>query len=63
MCNDPQTKQNINYATPIYFENNPQNVMALDLDKDEHYEPTPKLYYQLLFAFSTKPSPICNRSK
>ena len=33
----PITTQNFIYATPISCDYNPQNVIALDLDTDEHY--------------------------
>ena len=36
------TRQTFNYATPIACDSNSQNVMALDLDTDEHYVLTPK---------------------
>ena len=39
---DPITRQTFNYATPISCDNNPQNVIALDPDLDEHYVLTPK---------------------
>ena len=32
----------MNYGTPISSKNIPQNVIALDLDDDEHYVLTPK---------------------
>ena len=40
---DPETGHNFKYSTPISSGNNPQNVIAIDLDNDEHYELTPKL--------------------
>ena len=42
MYNDPITRQTIYYATPTSFDNNPQKVIALCLDTDEHYLLTPK---------------------
>ena len=34
---DPITRQTSNYATPISCDNNPQNVIDLDLHTDEQY--------------------------
>ena len=39
---DSITRQNFNYATGIYCDNNPQNVIATYLDADEHYVVTAK---------------------
>ena len=39
---DPISKQTFKYSTPISCDNIPQNVMALNLDTDEHYVLTPK---------------------
>ena len=35
-------RTNFNYSTLISWDNNPQKVIALDLDTDEHYLLTPK---------------------
>ena len=42
MYNDPITRQFF-YVTAIYCDNNPQNIIALDFDKDEHYVLTLRL--------------------
>ena len=40
---DPILRQTFNCAIPISFDNNPQNVIALDLDTDGDYVLTPTL--------------------
>ena len=42
MYNDPITRQTFIYATSASCDNNPQKVIALGLDTDEHYALTPK---------------------
>ena len=39
---DPIGRQTITYAAPISCDNNPQDVIALDFEDDEHYNLTPK---------------------
>ena len=39
---DPISRPTFNFATPISCDNNPNNVIALDPDTDEHYVPTHK---------------------
>ena len=39
---DPITCQIFEYANQIPCENNPQNVIALDLDTDQYFVPTPQ---------------------
>ena len=36
MCVDPIPSQTFSHATPKFFDNFPQNVKTVDLDKDEH---------------------------
>ena len=38
----PKARQILGYATPVNCNNNPQEVIALGRDKDEHYLLTPK---------------------
>ena len=40
---DPITRQSFNYTTAESCDNNPQNVIALHLDTDEHYVLTPNI--------------------
>ena len=42
MYNDPETKQTFRNATPISCDIDLQNIIALDLDKNDHYVATPK---------------------
>ena len=39
---DPILRQTFNQATPISCNKSPQNVIALDLDTDEHFLLTPE---------------------
>ena len=39
---DPILRQTFNQASPISCNKSPQNVIALDLDTDEHFLLTPK---------------------
>ena len=39
---DPITRKTCIYATPMSCDNNPQSVITLDPDTDEHYVLTPK---------------------
>ena len=39
---DPKARQILGYATPVNCNNNPQEVIAIDRDKDEHLLLTPK---------------------
>ena len=40
--NNPTTRQNFNYATPVSSDKNPENFGALDPYNDENYVMTPK---------------------
>ena len=39
---DPITRQTFNYATPLSFDNNPENVIAVYFDNDLHFVLTPE---------------------
>ena len=48
---DPRTRQTFIYASPVSYENNPQNVIVTDLDTNEQsvLTPNPELRATSLF--------------
>ena len=49
------TRQTFDYATPIPWENNPKNIIALDPDTDQYYILTPKsIKRDPLFLFESR---------